>query len=76
MIPFLKNKQDIGVSVPDEVVSRKPDDEGGFEMLDAIVEDMFEALQKKDKGLLKSALQSLVEHIKAEDEVQDELLEP
>ncbi len=71
MIPFLKTKQEAGVSMPDEVKMRKPDEEGGFDMLDAIVEDMLLAFEKKDKSLLYGALESLIDHIKEEDEIQD-----
>ena len=73
MIPFLKTKHEVGVSTPDEVKMRKSDDEeeGGYELLDAVVEDMLEAFHKKDKGMLKMALEALIDHIKEEDEIQD-----
>lgn len=58
-------------SAPDEVKMRKPDEEPEFELLDAIVEDMLEAIEKKDKKLLKLALESLMEHIQFKDEAQD-----
>lgn len=78
MTPFLKKKQEVSVSSgPDEIKVRKPDEDGdaGFELLDAIVEDLMDAFHKKDKGLLKLALESLIDHIKSEDEIQDEELE-
>lgn len=71
MLPFLKNKQEGSMSGPVEV---KDMSDGEFHMMDAIVEDMIEAVHKKDKGLLKSALEALVEHIKDMDQVQDESL--
>lgn len=75
MIPFLKKKQEAGISTgPDEIKMRSPD-EDSFELLDAIVEDMLEAFHKKDKKLLKMALESLIDHIKEEDEIQDAELE-
>lgn len=63
--------------MPDEVQMRKPDEEGGFEMLDAVVADIAEALPgiKVNKALLKSALEALVDHIKEEDEMQDMAME-
>jgi len=76
MIPFLKKKQEASISEgPDEVKIRKPDEEAEFGLLDAVVEDILEAIQSKDKGLLKSALAALIDHIKEEDEIQDESLE-
>lgn len=72
MLPFLKNKQEGSMSSPVEVIERKPDEgSGAFEMLDAVAEDMFEAFEKKDKSLLKSALEALVDHIQMMDEKQD-----
>lgn len=76
MIPFLKKKQEASVSMgPDETQMRKPDDDMNFEMLDAVAEDMMEAFHKKDSRLLKMALEALVDHIKSEDEIQDQSLE-
>lgn len=71
MIPFLKDRHEGSMSGPVESIAREPDEES-FEMLDAIVEDMLEAFQKKDKKLLKGALEALVEHIQEEDHIQDE----
>lgn len=77
MIPFLKNQQEASPALPDDVKVRKPDEEPGFEMLDAIVADIVEALPgvKVNKSLLKSALEALVDHIKEEDEIQDMAME-
>lgn len=75
MLPFLKNKQEGSMSGPVEVIEREPDEGAdGFEMLDAIAEDLLSAMEKKDKGLLKAALESLCEYIREEDEEQDESL--
>jgi hypothetical protein len=74
MLPFLKNKEaSVSANAEDESERRKPDVDS-FEMLDAIAEDMIEAMHSKDRGLLKSALEALVEHIKEEDVKQDESL--
>lgn len=70
MLPFLKNKDDAAVSGPVEVQERDHDE--GFDMLDAVAEDLLMAIEKKDKGLLKSALSSLCEHLKDMDEQQDQ----
>lgn len=74
MLPFLKKKEG-AMSSPVEVIEREPD-EGAepFEMLDAVVDDMLEAMEKKDKKLLKSALEALCEHIQDMDVKQDESL--
>ncbi len=76
MIPFLRKKQEGSVSAHDEIKMREPDEgESEFGMLDAIVEDMLEAFHSKDKRLLKSALEALMDHIKEEDEIQDMAME-
>lgn len=72
MIPFLKNKKEGSVSLPADVIERDPDDGSeAYEMLDAVAEDLLDAIEKKDRGLLKSALEALCEHIKDQDEIQD-----
>lgn len=74
MIPFLKHKKEAAMSGPDEVLERKPDEDKEFDLLDAVVSDMMEAFEKKDKGLLKYALEALMEHMEEVDEIQDEEL--
>lgn len=69
MLPFLKNNNDAAAAGPVEVQEREHDD--GFDMLDAVVDDLLAAIEKKDKGLLKSALQSFAEHLRDIDEQQD-----
>ena len=72
MLPFLKKKEAAVVNEVDESIKRKPDEGSEYSMLDAVVEDLMDGLQKGNKSLVKSALEALVEHIQAEDEVQDE----
>ncbi len=75
MMPFLKNRKEGAMSDPDDPIKRKPDggeDAEEFGILDAIAEDMIEATSKNDKALLKAALQSLCDHIRDEDQEQDE----
>ncbi len=76
MLPFLKNKKEGAMSEAVDVIEREPDEDTNesFGMLDAIAEDMLEAASKKDKALLKSALEALVAHIQDMDAVQDETL--
>lgn len=73
MLPFLKNNKEASASGPVEHVEFGKE-EGGSEygMLDAVAEDLLAAFEKKDVSMLKSALESLVEHIKSEDEIQDQ----
>lgn len=72
MLPFLKKQQEGSMSGPIEVIERTPDEgSDSFEMLDAIAEDIIMAVEKKDKSLLKSALESLCDHIQSMDEIQD-----
>lgn len=66
MLPFLKDRHEGSMS---ESVETKH--MGEFGMIDAIVEDMIEAVHKKDKAMLKECLEALIEHIKSEDEIQD-----
>lgn len=74
MLPFLKNQKEGGGSSPVEHVEfgaeeGAPDEE--FGLLDAVAEDLLMAIERKDKKMLKAALESLMDHIKADDEVQD-----
>lgn len=71
MIPFLKNKREASMATVDETKMRKPDEDAEFDLIDAVVEDMLEAVHKKDKRLLKAALEALIHHIQAEDELED-----
>lgn len=71
MLPFLKERHEAAASGPVEKISIEEGD-GDFGMIDAIVEDLLEGVHKKDKKLVKGALEALIEHIKSEDEIQDE----
>lgn len=72
MLPFLKNRDD-GVGVgPVESIKREPDEGAEYDMLDAVAEDILDALEKKDKGMLKSALSALCQHVQDQDQAQDE----
>ncbi len=73
MLPFLKDRHEGGASSgPVETIKRESDDgESSYEMLDAVVDDMLDAVQKKDKALLKGALEALIEHIQDQDLIQD-----
>ncbi len=70
-IPFLKRKLEPNIAGDEDTIGRKPDS-SEYEMLDAIAEDMMEAWDRKDKELLKAALESLCDYIAEEDEEQDE----
>lgn len=74
MLPFLKNKE-ASVSAPIEHVEfgKEEGGEESFGMLDAVAEDILSAIKNSDKQMLKSALESLVEHMKSESEPQEEM---
>ena len=72
MLPYLKFKQESSASGGDnETEHRRPDDTD-FDMLDAVCNDMMEAIDRKDRTLLKDALTSLIIHIQTLDAEQDE----
>lgn len=71
-MPFLKNREEVmGSGEEEPTYMRKPDDDDSFDIIDAIAEDMMMAIEKKDKGLLKGALEALCEYIRDEDNKQD-----
>lgn len=72
MLPFLKNREGGTASGPVETLEREPDEGADFDMLDAVAEDLLAAVKAGDKAMLKSALQSLVDHIQSADVAQDE----
>lgn len=74
MLPFLKNRDDVAVMGPVETIERTPDEDKELDMLEAVAQDMIHAFEKKDKGLLKEALQAFAEHLKDMDEKQDKEL--
>lgn len=74
MLPFLKNKREGGASMDVDAIERDSDGEESFEMLDAITDDLMDAITKKDKKLLKATLEALVEHMREEDTIQDSQL--
>lgn len=73
MLPFLKDRNEGGASGPVESLRRETDEDKleDYGMVDAIAEDLLEAIKKGDKRLCKEALEALIEHIKEEDEIQD-----
>lgn len=72
MLPFLKDRHEGGMSGPVETIEREPDEASEYGMLDAIAEDLMEAFHKKDKKLLKDALEAFMEHIQDQDIEQDQ----
>lgn len=73
MLPFLKERHEGSASSDVDSIKRDSDEgKDSYEMMDAIVDDMLEAFNKKDKKLLKGALEALVEHIQDKDQIQDE----
>lgn len=73
MLPFL-NKDQLKTSSAALPV-KKAHDESSYDMLDAIAEDLSDAIERKDKGLLKEALKALCEYVLNEDDSHDQSLE-
>ena len=71
-LPFLKSKEG-SMSAPVEVIERDHDE--GFDMLDAIADDILSAVKSQDKARLKEALGAFVEHIQEQDAEQDKEME-
>lgn len=72
MLPFLKNRDDVAVMGPVETIEREPDEGVEMDMLDAVAADILHAIEKKDKSLLKGALEAFAEHLQGLDEQQDQ----
>jgi hypothetical protein len=65
MIPFLKNKQDASASAPVDSIKREPDEESDYDGLEACVEDLCHAIEKKDYKAGASALRAAFELMEA-----------
>jgi tRNA A37 N6-isopentenylltransferase MiaA len=72
MLPYLKNRDDGVGQGPVESIQRKHDEDAGFDMLDAVAEDLMDAIERKDKKRLRAALEAFADHIQSTDEVQDQ----
>lgn len=73
MLPFLKDRHEGGMSGPAETIKMGDnEDDDDYGMLNAIADDMMDAVHKKDKKMLKDALEALCEHILEIDEIEDE----
>jgi hypothetical protein len=71
--PFLKKKEG-SMSMPSDHIrmgGSEDEQDYEYEMLDAVAEDMMIAFERKDKRMLKAALQSLCDCIAEQDEEQD-----
>lgn len=78
MLPILRSRNEGSVSQAVEPIVRKSD-EGkemeSFDFLDAIVDDLHRAIPGSNKALLKTALESLIEHLRSLDTEQDSEME-
>lgn len=61
MLPFLKNKLEASISVPDEKIKREPDEEPEYDSLEAAVEDLFSAYKSSDTKAGAAALRAAFE---------------
>lgn len=59
-IPFLKNKKNQGGGTPAMEVTRDSDSYNPDDLSDGICDELFEALEKKDKKMFKDALRALI----------------
>ena len=76
MLPFLKQRQETNaIGDEDQASMRRPDEESSYDMLDAIADDLLYAFEKKDKSMVKDALEALCEYVRQEDMEQDEEME-
>lgn len=72
-LPWLKNKsKNQGGGGPTTVKMRPSDDGGAVDLMDSVVDEFWQAIEKKDKALFKDALRALVLQIQDEDKLQDE----
>lgn len=71
-LPWLKNKRNQGGGGPTDIKIRTPDDGGAVDLMDQVVDELWEALSKKDKAMFREALRALVLDIQDEDKRQDE----
>lgn len=74
MLPFLKNRDDGVGSGPIESVERKPDDDKGFDMIGAVAAAILRGVKSGSESMIKDALEALVDHIRTQDEEQDQSL--
>lgn len=76
-LPFLKNKKNQGGGGPYEV-ARKSDDnlradnQMENDLMDQVADELLQAIETKNKTMLRDALKALVLHIQDEDAEQDQ----
>lgn len=68
MLPFLKSKKEASASVKPETITRPHDEssEVEFDSMEAVAEDILNALKHSDKKLLAEALRSAFELMDSE----------
>lgn len=72
-LPFLHNKKNQGGGGPTEKMRASNDGSTSDDsLMDQVADEFLQAIEKKDKGLLRDALKALVLHIQDEDQEQDE----
>lgn len=72
MLPFLKRSQEASAMGDEDTPTETRKHDDGYNMLDAIAEDFIAAFERKDKKMLKGALEALCEYVRSDDETQDE----
>jgi hypothetical protein len=75
-LPFLKNaqKKNQGGGGPSMSVKAAPTHENNMDndLMDQVVDELFQAIETKNKQLLRQSLEALVLHIQDMDEQQDQ----
>lgn len=61
MLPFLKNSKEASGGSPAEPISRKPDEESDYDMLEAAAEDLISAMHSKNVKATCEALRAAIQ---------------
>lgn len=73
-LPFLKNRRNQGGGGPAVELTRQPDDGGSVDLLDHVIDELWDAMARKDKAAFKEAMRAFMRGLQEEDEAQDQEL--
>lgn len=72
-LPFLKNRRNQqGGGGPPLEITRQSDDGGSVDLLDHVIDELWEATSRKDKAAFKEAMRALISGLQEEDARQDQ----
>ncbi len=66
MLPALKRKNDVGISIPAESIERKPDEGAEYDVLESAADDLIAAVHSKDTKAVCVALRAAFELLESE----------